>query len=351
MSLWDLVKDLPLAVDGYELEALRAEVSSGFERQSTVIHLEGGGMTGLGEDVIYDGVDHDAFQAAGQAHELAGPKTLGEFTELVESLDLFPTKSPERDVSRLYRRWSFDSAALDVALRQADTNLSKLIGREVQPLSFVVSTRLGEVPELTPVTARLAIEPGLQFKLDPTHEWTPEIVEALAGTGAVESVDFKSFYTYGPVVQKGELPLYEMVIGGLPQAWIEDPDLTIPEVDDFLTPHRDRISWDANIHSIDDIDSLPFKPKMVNVKPSRIGGLKRLLDTYDYCEREGIGMYSGGQFELGVGRDHVQLLAAIFHPDSPNDVAPTGWNAPEPVAPLLGSPISLEEAPTGFRLT
>ena len=351
MSLWDLVKDLPLTVDGYALEGLRENVSSGFERQSTVIHLEGGDMEGLGEDVVYDAEDHEAMQAAGPVHDFTGPTTLGDFTELVESLDLFPTKAPERDVSRLYRRWSFDSAALDLALRQAGTTLSEVVGREVRPLSFVVSTRLGETPELTPVTSRLAIRPDLQFKLDPTHEWTPEIVNALSQTGAVESVDFKSFYTDGPVVQKGELPLYEMVIGGLPEAWIEDPDLTIPEVDDFLIAHRDRISWDANIHSIDDIETLPFKPKMVNVKPSRIGGLKRLFDTYDYCEREGIGMYSGGQFELGVGRDHVQLLAAIFHPDSPNDVAPTGWNAPEPVAPLPGSPLSLEEAPQGFRLT
>ncbi len=351
MSLWDLVKDLPLTVEGYELEGLRQEVSSGFERQSTVIHLKGGGHAGLGEDVVYDAEDHEALQAAGPVHDLTGPQTLGEFTELIESVDLFPTKEPERgDVSRLYRRWSFDSAALDLALRQAGTTLSAIVGREVQPLSFVVSTRLGDIPELTPVTSRLAIQPGLQFKLDPTGDWTEEIVTALAETGAVESVDFKSFYKEGPVVQTGKLPLYEMVIGGLPNAWIEDPDLTIPEVNEFLIPHRDRISWDANIHSIDDIEALPFKPKMVNVKPSRIGGLKRLLDTYDYCEREDIGMYSGGQFELGVGRDHVQLLSSIFHPDSPNDVAPTGWNAPVPVAPLPGSPLSLQEALTGFRL-
>ena len=350
MSLWDLVKDLPLTVDGYELEGLREDVSSGMERQCTVIHLSGGGHVGLGEDVVYDGVDHDAFQAAGPVHDLTGPQTLGEFTELIASLDLFPTKEPERDVSRLYRRWSFDSAALDLALRQAGTNLSNLVGRKVSPLSFVVSIRLGEPPQLVPVTSRLEIQPGLQFKLDPTDDWTDEIVSALAETGAVESVDFKSFYTDGFVVQTGKLPLYEMVIGGLPDAWIDDPDLKIPEVDEFLVPHRDRISWDANIHSIDDIEALPFKPKMVNVKPSRIGGLKRLLDTYDYCEREGIGMYSGGQFELGVGRDHVQLLAAIFHPDSPNDVAPTGWNVPAPIAPLQGSPLSLTEAATGFAI-
>ena len=52
-----------------------------------------------------------------------------------------------------------------------------------------------------------------------------------------------------------------------------------------------------------------------------------LFAAYDYCEERGIGAYGGGQFELGVGRGQIQLLAALFHPDTPNDVAPGGYNA------------------------
>ena len=48
----------------------------------------------------------------------------------------------------------------------------------------------------------------------------------------------------------------------------------------------------------------------------------RLFKAYEYCEDRGIAMYGGGQFELGVGRGQIQYLAAIFHPDGPNDVAP-----------------------------
>ena len=36
-------------------------------------------------------------------------------------------------------------------------------------------------------------------------------------------------------------------------------------------------------------------------------------------------MYGGGQFELGPGRGQIQYLASVFHPDGPNDVAPTGF--------------------------
>ena len=63
MSTFDALADLPLRVDGYALEGLRANVSSGFERLSTVVHLHGGGHEGVGEDVVYDAADHVALQA------------------------------------------------------------------------------------------------------------------------------------------------------------------------------------------------------------------------------------------------------------------------------------------------
>ena len=125
--------------------------------------------------------------------------------------------------------------------------------------------------------------------------------------------------------------LYRRVVEAFPDAWIEDPALTA-ETDAVLAPHRERFSWDAPIHSIADIEALPYPPRMVNIKPSRLGGLRNLLDAYDYCAERGIGNYGGGQFELGVGRGQNQYLASLFHPDAPNDVAPTGFNLPDPPA-------------------
>ncbi len=54
--------------------------------------------------------------------------------------------------------------------------------------------------------------------------------------------------------------------------------------------------------------------------------------------------------ELGVGRDQIQLLASLFHPDTPNDVAPGGYNFDTPAADLPASPLVAEPAATGFRL-
>jgi L-alanine-DL-glutamate epimerase-like enolase superfamily enzyme len=301
----------------------------------------------VGEDVTYDQLDHIALQDAGPVLDLAGERTIGEFCELVGSLDLFPAE-PVRDVSRRYRRWAFESAALDLALRQAGKSLAQVMERELRPLTFVVSLRLGEPPTIDPVRKRLDLYPTLRFKLDPTDEWTDELIAELVATGAVDSVDLKGLYV-GTVVDAGADPeLYRRVAEAFPDAWIEDPRLT-EETDPVLEPYRDRITWDANIHAVADIEGLPFRPRRVNIKPSRLGGLQELFAAYDYCEEHGIGAYGGGQFELGPGRGQIQYLASLFHPDTPNDVAPSGYNLPDPAPGLPSSPLAPQGSDVGFR--
>ncbi|GAC1442304.1 MAG: hypothetical protein NVSMB51_22470 [Solirubrobacteraceae bacterium] len=345
---WELLADLPLTIEDYALGGLIEQVSSGFERKSTVIELRGPhGTAGMGEDVTYDAVDHEIQQQAGPLLALGGDWTIGSFCEHVDAMDLFP-QPPQRDVSRLYRRWAFHSAALDLALVQGGQALHEVLGRPPMPVNFVVSLRLGDPASIEPLQRRLDRYPGLRFKLDPTASWTEELIAQLARTGAVDSVDFKGLYTGTVVDNPADPALYRRVAEAFPEAWIEDPALTA-ETDPVLAPHRDRITWDAPIHGVSDIEALPFPPRMVNVKPSRLGGLQSLLNAYDYCAARDIACYGGGQFELGPGREQIQYLASLFHPDTPNDIAPTGYNASDPPAGLPASPLAPQPSTTGFR--
>jgi hypothetical protein len=223
-----------------------------------------------------------------------------------------------------------------------------VLGLEARPVTFVVSLRLGKPATLDPVRRRLDAYPTLRFKLDPTSDWSDELIAALVETGAVDSVDFKGHYVGTVVDQPPDPDLYGRVVEAFPAAWIEDPALT-DETRAALAGNEDRITWDAPIHSIDDIEALPFPPKMVNVKPSRFGSLEALMDAYDYLGEREIRAYGGGQFELGPGRGHIQYLASLFHPDTPNDVAPTGYNVPDPAPGLPASPLPPEAGETGFR--
>jgi L-alanine-DL-glutamate epimerase-like enolase superfamily enzyme len=349
MTLYDRIAELPLTIEGYALEPRAADVSSGFLRRTTTYVLSGAGHIGRGEDVGYDGDDQEALQRAGAVQPLAGSWTLGSFCEHLEGLELWPEPA-RHEASRQYRIWGYESAALDLALRQAGTSLHGLLGREPRPVSFVCSRRLNDPEQpsdVTRVTGLLERYPTLRFKLDPTPDWDADIVAALVSSGAVDSIDFKGLYEGTVVDTPADPDFYARIAAAFPDAWIEDPRLT-PEIDEVLRGDRDRITWDANIHSVDDVDALPFPPKMVNVKPSRFGPLRELLRMYETCEQRGIAMYGGGQFELGPGRGQIQLLASIFHPDGPNDVAPTGYNEVDPPDGLPASPLPVAAHDTGL---
>lgn len=350
MSTWSRLADLPLTIDGYALEPREQLVSSGFQRRTTTYLLRGAGEEGAGEDVSYDVDDQEALQRAGATLPLAGSWTLGSFCEHVEALELWP-EPPRHAASVQYRMWGYESAALDLALRQAGTSLHGHLRRAPRPVRFVCSRRLNgpdEPPDARRITGLLERYPTLRFKLDPMPSWTSAIVAELQAAGAVDSIDLKGLYE-GTIVDNPADPVfYRWIAESFPDAWIEDPKLT-PETDEALRPFRDRITWDANIHSVEDVDALPFAPRMVNVKPSRFGPLRELLRMYDTCAERGIGMYGGGQFELGPGRGQIQLLASLFHPDGPNDVAPTGYNEPDPPDGLPASPLPVAAHELGMR--
>ena len=326
MSSYDAVRALPLTIDEYELEPLEREVARGFTLRRTIVVLRGGGHEGRGEEVDYDPAVQQRFQAREAELPLVGEHTL-------DSYSLLQAGQTE------YRRWALESAALDLALRQAGLSLGDALGREVRPLRFVVSTRVKNVERW------LELYPELRFKLDPDRDWTDELVEPLAATGRVDTLDFKGVYR-GEFGVGPDAALYARLAAAFPDAWLEDPALTA-ETSAALAADRRRITWDAAIHEWSDVEALPFPPRTLNCKPSRFGSIRRLFDFYDRCEAAGIGLYGGGQFELGPGRAQIQLLASLFHADAPNDVAPSGFNAAEPVAGLPSSPLALDAGP-GF---
>jgi hypothetical protein len=331
MSTYSLVAGLPVVVDAYALEGLAQQVSSEFVRRTTVVHLHGGGEVGVGEDVVYDAEDQLRFEAAGATLDLSGEQTLDSLSSRFGGmLDL--------------RRWGFESAALDLALRQAGLTLHGVLGREPRPVNFVVSTSLPDGN-----AARLRDLPGMRFKLDPEASWGADLVAELAALGAVDVVDFKEAYDWRAHERTPPASLYRLVVEELPGALIEDPDVNDPEKAAILEPHHDRITWDAPIHSVEDVDALLFEPKVLNSKPSRFGSVRSLFAFYDACAERGIRLYGGGQFELGPGRGQIQYLASMFHPESANDVAPSGYNRVPTPPGLPSSPLAPAPAATGFR--
>jgi len=104
VSSFDAIADLPLQIDSCEFEGLEITMGS-FERLTTIVKLRGGGEEGIGEDVVYDAVDHIGQQSHGPPDGLAGSFTFAEFSDRLDGIDLFPAGPPERgEVSVDYRR-------------------------------------------------------------------------------------------------------------------------------------------------------------------------------------------------------------------------------------------------------
>ncbi len=328
MSLWEALADLEVRVDGYSLQRRESSTPSGWTRVTTTVVVQGDGATGEGEDVTYqpelhDGVPGELMLAGTWSLEDLSHR-LGEFEELTEG----------------YRRWAFESAVLDLGLRQNELGLGEALGRKERPVRFVVSTRAAP-------RRWLEVAPGLEFKLDAEKDWDRELLRGLRELDRVRVVDLKAYYRGTSVDLTPEPELYRAVVEELPDAIIEDAWLE-DGLREALAGAEDRLSFDAPVHSLADLDGLPLEPRWLNVKPSRFGAVRELLETIEACEERGISMYGGGQYELGPGRLHIQRLASLFYPDGPNDVAPHEYNEGEPRDGLPQSPLP---APEGTGLS
>jgi len=341
--MWSRLADLPLVVESYEATRLTAEPAFGRDRATDLLRLHGAGEEGLGEDVtplMPEG-------SAAPELPLAGEWTLQGFCDHLAGLEQW-TQPPKYDLARGWRNWAYESAALDLALRQDGRPLHEVLGRTPRPVRFVNSFGLGDPPQFSTLRDRLNEYPALRFKLDAEATWSADLLGEVAATGAVDTIDFKGQYGLEIKDPEALLPLYERVVEVFPDAILEDPH-DEPGVAEVLAPHAGRVSYDAPIHSAADLSATPITPTIINVKPMRIGAIRPLLELYAHCEEQGIRMYGGGMGELGVARGQIELMASLFHADAPNDVAPTRYNDERLAEGLPASPLEPRPAASGFR--
>ena len=327
-------------------ERTRAE----FEAADHVIQLSGGGEEGIGEDVTYDALDHIALQDAGPVLDLAGAHTLGEFCELLDGLDLFPAEPGARGLAPLpalgLRVGGARPGAAPGGHAAARGARPRAAAGQLRLLDAAVARRRRRLLDRA-APPRLELYPTLRFKLDPTNDWTDELIAELVETGAVDSLDLKGLYKGTPVDVETDPELYAKLIEAFPEPGSRTPTST--RRPGRCSSRSRPVTWDAPIHSIADIEALPWPPKMVNVKPSRFGALRDLFAAYDYCERARDRRLRRRPEGARPGRGQIQYLASLFHPDTPNDVAPSGYNDREAEPGLPTSPLEPQLSPTGFR--
>src|SRR5690606_25224954 len=134
---------------------------------------------------------------------------------------------------------------LDLALRQAGTDLATLAGASWAPVRWSLSMGLGDEPGTDLLEAWLARDAGISFKLDTSPAWTHGLVGRLADLGAaVATVDFKGLYRGSWANNDASPALYNAVGLGLPDALLEDAKLDAEVLDALDEAALRRLTWD-----------------------------------------------------------------------------------------------------------
>src|SRR5436305_6044640 len=153
-SLWNSLAGLQVRIDDYSVQRRELVVSPQFTRVTTTVVLQSGDDTGQGEDVTYTADDHEEFPRP----ILAGTWALHDYSRRLDELSLFE-ETPAMEASHDYRRWAFESAALDLALRQAGRSFAEAVARDYRPVRVVAATRAAIEPYR-------GFHPKLEFKPD-----------------------------------------------------------------------------------------------------------------------------------------------------------------------------------------
>jgi L-alanine-DL-glutamate epimerase-like enolase superfamily enzyme len=296
------LEDLPIRIDAAAARAFPVEVRGyGAEpRPASLLTVRGDGAVGAGECVAWTADDQARFAARAAALLGRGARRLGDVARRLR-----------RDAPDPYERAALEMAAADLALRQAETNPFRLAGLAPRPARCLLSFgRL--VDPAREIERALGASSRASLKLDVAGEWSAGTLRALRALGRVRVLDLK---------RGGDLALAERVHAGVPEAIVEDPALDAGGPAPTPSLAR-RIAFDQPVRTAADVGGLPVPPAAVNVKPARMGGLFEALHAVAECRARGIRTYVGGMFEVGPGREQLQVLSALLAPDEWNDVAP-----------------------------
>jgi hypothetical protein len=326
-ELAERVAALPVAVDGLAVERASLAVPAYYEgapRPTGLAVLRGGSAVGRGECVAWTPREQKAFATACERLVLPASATVGELSLLLED-----------EIDDPYHRVAVEGAAIDLALRQAGTNLFALAGRPAAPVAFCWS--IGREPDpLAAIAPILDRSPDARLKIDvPPEGWLPGTWQALAETGRVVVLDFKR------ESDPGQLRLAHAWI---PDAWLEDPPAESMTLDRDGA-WRERVSIDGYVLAAVDLDDPEIPPVAVNVKAPRVGGWLEALRCLEECRRRDLEAYFGGMFEVDVGRSQTRVLASLYTAGAWNDLAPLLLAADDPVP---SSPLAMRDDFTGF---
>lgn len=214
-----------------------------------------------------------------------------------------------------------EMAYWDVSARLQGAPLATMLGGTQDEIDSGVSIGIKEDVKtlLATIEEHLRLNyKKIKIKIKPG--WDVEIVKAVRKEfpAIPLMVDANSAYTLGDIQRFQEIDAYDLLM-------IEQP-LAYDDIVDHAKLQRELktpICLDESIHSYDDARKAVElgSCKIINIKPSRVGGFYESKRIHDYCMEKGIPVWCGGMMEFGIGRVHNICLASLPNFTIPSDVS------------------------------
>jgi len=212
----------------------------------------------------------------------------------------------------------------DVAARQANLPLSKLLGGTRDRVATGISIGIQENPDALAERARAAYEQGyrkIKVKIQPGAD--VDYVRAVRrelGPAVHLMADANSAYTLNDAGHLQQLDAFNLIM--IEQPLSRDDLLRHAELQRRLTT---PLCLDESITSVDRAEDMIAlgAGRIINIKPGRVGGFAVSKAIHDLCHRNAIPVWCGGMLESGVGRAHNVALASLPNFTLPGDLSPS----------------------------
>jgi o-succinylbenzoate synthase len=212
----------------------------------------------------------------------------------------------------------------DVAARQLDTSLSRLLGGTRDRVATGISIGIQASPDALVQRARAAYDLGyrkIKMKIQPGADVAfVRAVRSALGPSVHLMADANSAYTLADADHLAELDAFELIM--IEQPLSRDDLVRHATLQSRLaTP----ICLDESITSIDRAEDMLAlgSGKIINIKPGRVGGFSVSKAIHDLCQSRSVPVWCGGMLESGVGRAHNVALASLPNFALPGDLSPS----------------------------
>jgi o-succinylbenzoate synthase len=307
-----------------------------------IVRVDAEGVTGWGESPVSDGpwYNEETYETAWLIQKkFLGPMLLEADLERPEQVrDIFARVRANR-----MAKSGLEFAVWDLFARMQNKSLSELLGGTREKVDVGVSVPIRkDIPSLLETVENYLADGYKRVKIKIKPGWDIEPTRAIRERwpDLLLQVDGNSIYRLEDAEHLRELDQFDLLLNEQPLDHDDIFDhaklakiLKTPICLDESIVSPDHARWAIELNACG----------VINIKPTRIGGLTDSKAIHDLAQAAGIPVWHGGMLETGIGRATNVALASLPNFKLPGDISA---NARYFVRDIVTNPFTLNDDST-----